>query len=187
MSSGAYQVAALSVYALKAYGPPTEKVDTANAIARAAAWFETAKPETTQDRAFHLLGLAWSNARRASIITAAKALASTQHADGGWSQLSTTGSDAYATGEALYALNVAGNIPVNDPIYKSGVDYLLRTQAPDGSWHVKSRYIWVQPYFESGFPYSYDQFISTAGTAWATMALSLTVGPRNVTLNSSED
>ena len=86
------------------------------------------------------------------------------------------GSDAYATGEALYALN-AGRIPISDPVYRKGIGYLLRTQAADGSWHVKSRSIWVQPYFESGFPYGHDQWISVAGTAWAVMALSLAAEP----------
>lgn len=95
------------------------------------------------------------------------------------------GSDAYATGEALYALNVGGNMPVSDPIYQKGLKYLLRMQAPDGSWHVKSRSIWVQPYFESGFPYGHDQWISAAGTAWATMALSLTAEPNGVTATPS--
>jgi hypothetical protein len=36
-----------------------------------------------------------------------------------------------------------------DPVYRQGVDYLLRTQAADGTWQVKSRPIWLQPYFES--------------------------------------
>ena len=62
------------------------------------------------------------------------------------------GSDAYATGQALYALNATGKMPATDPVYQKGVKYLLRTQAPDGSWHVKTRSIWLQPYFESGFP-----------------------------------
>jgi hypothetical protein len=44
---------------------------------------------------------------------------------------------------------------------------------------VKTRSIWVQPYFDSGFPYGEDQWISAAGTGWATMALSLTVEPQN--------
>ena len=57
------------------------------------------------------------------------------------------------------------------------MDYLLRTQASDGSWHVRSRAIWLQPYFDSGFPYGQDQFISTAGTAWATLALTLAAEP----------
>ena len=85
------------------------------------------------------------------------------------------GSDAYATGEALYALNTAGQMAPSHPVYAKGVKYLLNTQAADGSWHVKSRSIWVQPYFESGFPYGHDQWISAAGTSWAAMALSVTV------------
>jgi hypothetical protein len=180
MSTGAYQSTALAVYALKEYGPPAEKADTDKVIGRAAAWLEAARPASTQDRAFQLLGLVWSNANRESSTTAAKALAATQRPDGGWSQLSTMGSDAYATGEALYALNVSGRIPVSDPVYQKGVKYLLGTQAADGSWHVKSRSIWLQPYFESGFPYGVDQWISAAGTAWATMALSVTVEPNRI-------
>jgi len=30
-----------------------------------------------------------------------------------------------------------------------------------------------QPYFDSGFPHGFDQWISAAGTSWATIALSL--------------
>ena len=179
MSSGAHQTAALSIYSMKQYGPPAEKADTDRAIARAAAWLEKEKPRATQDRAFQLMGLVWANANTTSIATVAKALAAQQRSDGGWSQLPTMGSDAYATGEALYALALA-RMPVKDPAYQKGVKYLLRTQAPDGSWHVKSRSIWVQPYFESGFPYGHDQWISAAGTSWATMALSVTVEPQRI-------
>jgi hypothetical protein len=179
MNSGVYQTTAMAVYSLQTYGPPAEKADTEKAVARAAAWLEGAQPATTQDRAFHLLALAWSKAKPAAIAAAAKALAAAQRPDGGWSQLSSLGSDAYATGEALYALNTAGRMPVADPVYAAGVKYLLNTQAADGSWHVNSRSIWVQPYFESGFPYGYDQWISAAGTSWATIALSLTVDPRH--------
>ncbi len=73
----------------------------------------------------------------------------------------------------------------NNPVYQKGVDYLLRTQAADGTWHVKTRAIWLQPYFESGFPYGQDQFISTAGTAWASMALAA-AQPSPVAQNSQE-
>jgi hypothetical protein len=178
MNSGVYQTTALAVYTLKTYGPPAERADTKAALARAAAWLEAAKPGTTQDKAFHLMGLAWANAKPASIVAAAKALAATQRTDGGWSQLAFVGSDSYATGQALYALNTAGGLSTNDAVYSKGVKYLLGTQSKDGSWHVKSRSIWVQPYFESGFPYSHDQWISVAGTSWAAIALSLTAAPR---------
>ena len=42
--------------------------------------------------------------------------------------------DAYATGEALYALHVSGDVPTNDPVYQKGVQWLLRNQLADGSW-----------------------------------------------------
>jgi ankyrin repeat protein len=127
MNAGPYQAAALSIYALKAYGPPAEKADTDKVIARAAMWLESSKPTTTQDRAFQLLGLTWANASSASVSAAAKALLATQRADGGWSQLPTMGSDAYATGQAIYALNVSGKVPTTDAAYANGVKYLLRT------------------------------------------------------------
>jgi len=105
------------------------------------------------------------------VKSSARALAAMQRADGSWNQLPAMAPDAYATGEALYALHVAGKMDVSNPVYQKGVQYLLRTQAADGSWHVETRAIWLQPYFESGFPYGRDQFISAAGTAWAVMAL----------------
>ena len=178
MLHGAFQATALSAYSLKTYGPPAEAADTQAALARAASWLEASEAANTQDRAFRLLGLAWSNAKPAAVAAAAKALAATQRADGGWSQLATMGSDAYATGEALYALSVAGGLPPTDSAYTKGVKYLLTTQAPDGSWHVASRSIWLQPYFESGFPYATDQWISAAGTAWSVMALAVSVEPQ---------
>jgi len=185
MAAGEFQTAAMAMYSLRNYGPAAEKADTDKSIARAVAWLENSKPMTTQDRAFHLMALAWGNASQASVRGAVKLLAASQRADGGWNQMPSMGSDAYATGQALYALNAAGNMRADDPVYTKGVKYLLRTQASDGSWHVKSRSIWVQPYFEGGFPYGHDQWISAAGTAWASMALSLTVEPMRLTQNKS--
>ncbi len=185
MSAGAFQAAALAIYSLKHYTPAAGKADTEKVLARAAAWLEKAKPVTSQNRAFHLMGLAWADAAPASVERAATALAAAQRSDGGWNQLPGMGSDAYATGQALYALNAAGALPTTDPIYMKGIRYLLRTQASDGSWHVKTRSIWFQPYFESGFPYGPDQWISAAGTSWAVMALSLTVEPHRISRNTA--
>ncbi|MEO5960481.1 MAG: prenyltransferase/squalene oxidase repeat-containing protein [Opitutaceae bacterium] len=175
MGVGDFQTAALAIYSLKHYAPAGDEVGSAQTVERAVAWLKRAKPGTTQDRAFHLLGLAWGGA--IPDATTVRALAAMQRADGGWSQLEHTESDAYATGMVLYALNAGGRTSVTDPGFQKGVDYLLRTQADDGTWHVKTRAIWLQPYFESGFPYGRDQFISTAGTAWAAMALAVAQPP----------
>ena len=177
MNTGDFQATALSIFTLKAYTPASGKADSAARIARAAAWLTAARPESTQDRAFHLLGLAWAGASPKVIEDAARGLAALQRPDGGFGQHPTMPSDAYATGQALFALHTAGKMAVTAPGYKKGADFLLDSQAPDGSWLVRTRAIWLQPYFESGFPYAHDQWISAAGTAWASMALSLTVEP----------
>jgi hypothetical protein len=59
----------------------------------------------------------------------------------------------------------------NDEAFRKGANFLLGTQAADGSWHVTSRATKFQQYFESGFPYGHDRWISTTG--WAASALAL--------------
>jgi hypothetical protein len=59
--------------------------------------------------------------------------------------------------------------------YRKAAQYLLRTQLEDGTWYVRSRAIAFQPYFETGFPHGTDQFISSAATAWAVIALAYTL------------
>src|SRR4030095_9609804 len=94
--------------------------------------------------------------------------------DGGWPQLPRYDSDAYSTGEALYALREAG-VPASDPAWQKGLKFLVSTQARDGTWHVRTRMISpaeVSPeYFSTGFPYGKDEFLSYAGSCWAVMAL----------------
>lgn len=182
MNAGDFNAAAMAIYAIRQYTPAGNEATSEAAVQRAVAWLEQSTPQTTQDRAFHALALAWSNNAPESARKSARALLPLQRPDGGWSQLPGLASDAYATGQALFALYTAGKIPITDPAYRKGIDYLLRTQATDGTWHVKSRSIWLQPYFESGFPYGQDQFISTAGTAWAAMALATTVQPATSSL-----
>ncbi len=91
--------------------------------------------------------------------------------DGGWAQSASLTSDAYATGQALVALKEAGVVTASDAAYKRGAQFLMNSQFEDGSWYVRSRSIPFQPYFDAGFPYGADQFISDAATNWATMAL----------------
>jgi ankyrin repeat protein/mono/diheme cytochrome c family protein len=175
MSAGDYQVTALSIYALTRYAPAGERASSDQAVAKAVGWLERTRPDLTQDRAFRALGLAWAKEGSAAAKDAAATLLELQRADGGWGQMPGMPSDAYATGQALYALSLAGRMSIADAPFRKGIEYLRRTQAEDGSWHVRSRSIWLQPYFESGFPYGQDQFISSAGTAWAALALTTAV------------
>ncbi len=175
-----FNTTAFAIFALREYASQSQRADAQKRIERAASWLLEAEPKATQERAFHLLGLAWAKAKREALEKSTRGLIAQQRADGGWSQLSSMESDAYATGEALYALHEAGAVAVNDPTYQRGIAYLVNTQARDGSWHVKTRSLPIQPYFESGFPYDHDQWISAAGTSWAAMALTLALEPVRV-------
>ena len=161
---------AYMIRALRSYGRPDNDADTRQRIERAARWLLAAKASRTQEHAFRVLGLSWASANRRSIDAASRALQSLQRADGGFSQLPTMSSDAYATGLALFALHEAG-MPAGHRVYQAGLKYLLTTQAADGTWHVKSRSLEFQPYFESGYPYGHDQWISAAGAAYAVLAI----------------
>jgi ankyrin repeat protein len=161
---------AMAIRGLQAYGPPGQREETGRSLERAREFLRTASPTSTQDDAFKLLGLAWSRVPPAEISAQAKRLLALQRQDGGWAQLPTMASDAYATGQALYALQVSGMSPKSG-VYQKGVGYLLRTQLEDGTWFVRSRAFGFQTYFESGFPHGTNQFISVSATAWAAIAL----------------
>src|SRR5262249_43072839 len=151
------------------------------AIAKATAWLLAARPASTEERTFQLLGLSWGKANTKAIDKAARELGAEQRPDGGWAQLGTLSSDAYATGQGLVALHQAAGLAAVSPASRRGVEYLLRTQLGDGSWHVQTRAIPIMPYFESGFPHGPDQWISAFATSWAAMALAHTLEPVQLT------
>jgi hypothetical protein len=166
---------ALAVRVLQLYAPPGRAAEMRERAARGVAWLRRARPRYTEDRTMQLLAMTWAGAPRADL---AAALAAEQRADGGWAQLPSRPSDAYATGKALVALHLAGALSTTHPRYRRGVAYLLRTQARDGSWHVVTRRkLPGLPHFETGFPYGPDQFLSFAATAWSVMALAMAARP----------
>lgn len=168
-----FAAAARCIRALQAYSIPARKEEFAERIGRARAWLVQAKPVTTEDVAMRLSGLVHAAAPARDINNAAKALLALQRSDGGWGGNPYMNSDAYATGVALVALAESKVLRLTDRPYQRGVEYLLSSQFPDGSWHVRSRAIKFQPYFESGFPFGHDQWISTAATGWAVQAIAL--------------
>ncbi len=169
-SQSRFTATAVAARALKLYMPPQLQGETIERLARARQWFESNEPRNTEEITFRLLGLLWTGG---DPKLDAERLLSQQRSDGGWAQLPGRASDAYATGEVLMALGYA-QMSGTDAA-RRGRNYLLSTQKPDGSWHVVSRIPRAAnvspPYFESGFPYGHDQFISTSATAWATVAL----------------
>jgi ankyrin repeat protein len=173
LESSDIEVTAASMRALQVYAPHSHAAEYQRSIAAAAGWLAKALPRTTEDRAFQLLGLTWAGRDTITIRRYAHALLAEQRSDGGWAQLPSLASDAYATGQVLVALAESGSVAPGDRAYARGVKFLLNTQLEDGSWFVRTRAVPVQPFFESGFPHGRSQFISAAGTNWAAMALAL--------------
>ncbi|HUP02611.1 MAG TPA: ankyrin repeat domain-containing protein, partial [Bryobacteraceae bacterium] len=167
---------ALAMRALQLYAPKADRAAYDRAIQLAASWLATAQSTDNEDRSSRLMGLAWANLDQDATRKAMRELLSKQHADGGWSDLDTMESSVFATGKSLYALQIAG-LPHSDAAYERAVQFLLKTQLEDGSWYVKTRALALQPFFDSGFPHGYDQFISAAATNWATYALAQSMQP----------
>ena len=171
---------AVAVRAISLYYPPRLSAERDLRIAKAATWLSKTKVRSTEDATFRLLGLLWASAPSGD---ARQALLNLQRSDGGWSQTPQLASDAYSTGQAIYALSQAAGMKLTDPHIEAAVGWLLRTQKPDGSWLVESRQrspaTVSPPFFESEFPHGKNQYISAAATAWGAMGL-MSVVPKTV-------
>jgi ankyrin repeat protein len=176
IESGRVTPTAIAIKALRAYPIPGHKAEFDRQIRRASKWLADYNPRTGEEKAMRLLGLVWAGADARLVRAAATKLAAEQRVDGGWAQLDSLSSDAYATGQALYALHLAERLTPDS--LKKGVRFLLDTQLMDGSWHVRSRaYPLQMNYFDTGFPHGRDQWISAAATSWACIGLALAVAP----------
>jgi squalene cyclase len=142
-------------------------------IAKARAFLLKARPSTPEESIARLMGLAWAGAAPIELRDAADSVLSMQRPDGGWAQLTSRESDAFATGEALVALHRAGVLTPDDAAYQHGLRFLLNSQEADGSWHVKTRAYPFQPLIDTTYPHGRDQWVSAAGSSYALMALML--------------
>jgi squalene-hopene/tetraprenyl-beta-curcumene cyclase len=88
-----------------------------------------------------------------------------QNADGGWRQTPDMRSDAFATGQSLYALRAAG-IPADDAAIRAGAAFLINSQSADGSWPMTSR-----PLPSTGASGANLAPITYSGTAWGVIGL----------------
>jgi hypothetical protein len=144
--------------------PETQRL----ALKKALAWLADAKRSNDlQDKAFELLMAMRSGKSRTDMRVVIDELLGRQQTNGGWRQTATMESDAFATGQVLYALSLAG-LSAERPDIKRAIDFLVATQKQDGSWPMASRST------PDGSPGSAKDLapITCAASSWATLALS---------------
>jgi Squalene-hopene cyclase C-terminal domain len=159
--------ALLALLAWEPYVPADPKEAAAARASRdkAEAWLsKTKSSDTTQALALRLLLDARRRTAEKQLQPAIDRLLKLQNANGGWGQTRVLPSDAYATGQALYALSIA-DVKNDRPEIRRAVSFLAASQREDGSWPMASR---GHPGVE---PYAYTVPITYFGSAWATLGL----------------
>jgi ankyrin repeat protein len=174
-------MAALGLRAVQLYRHASQRAQAEAAVSRARDFLNSRTPRDTEERTYQLLGLRWADAPRSRLQSLARDLKATQRPDGGWNSVNGRESDAYSTAQALVALHDGGGVAIIDASYQRGIEFLLKSQAADGTWHVTSRLHppapLSPPYFDAGYPNGHDQFVSMQGASWAVMALSYALEP----------
>lgn len=134
------------------------------AAERARAWLAT-QPLSDDHQALVLDIWAATRSRGAAVDALMARLRKSQQPDGGWRQTNDLPSDAFATGQALFALSRA-NFDAGDETIRRAVAFLVRTQHADGTWPVQSQ---VDP--TTGRPARNLNPIAYAATAWAVLGI----------------
>ena len=168
---GKFMTTANALVAIKRTAAHIDDPKYAMAAERALAWIASHEPETTQDKIFKVIALMHHGTpeQKRSAWSVVETMAAEQQADGGWKEDATSkGSNAFATGQVLYAFKQAG-ISIHGDMFRRGVDFLLKNQINDpasldnGSWAAMN----TQSEKPSGF----------APTMWAVIALAGAYGP----------
>ena len=129
-------------------------------------WLQAASPDDElQPAALRLI--LWHRLGRppAEWEPLAQQLQKAQNDDGGWGQVKNAQSDAFATGQALYALAEAG-AKSDDVAVRKAQSFLAKSQGPDGAWAMTSRAIMGNGKVATKF-----EPITHAASAWAVMSL----------------
>jgi Squalene-hopene cyclase C-terminal domain len=178
-----FTVSYVAVRGLKQFGSAELRERADRRIGQVKEWALKTPAKSTEDRVFRLWLLSVAGASKPDLRQATRELLESQRTDGGWAQLADMESDAYATATALVALHQVGGVATTDAAYRRGLQWLLKAQQPDGSWHVATRSTPIQTYYESGYPHGEDQFISITAAGWATIALVQSL-PQKVSVDS---
>jgi len=163
-------IALLSLLAWEPYVPANAREAAPGAGRdKTLAWLSETRPtETTQAITLRLLLDVRRGTPEKQLQIGIDRLLARQNSDSGWRQTNEMPSDAYATGQALYALSFTG-VKSDREVIRRVVSFLVATQRDDGAWPMASR---GHPGEE---PYVYLVPITYFGSAWATLGLARSV------------
>jgi hypothetical protein len=148
---------------------PKEASPIREARRKAEAWLAAAPAgDDTQALDLRLLLELQQRKPKREIRAAAARILARQNPDGGWGQLRQLPSDAFATGQTLYALSLAG-VDRERPGIQRGISFLVATQREDGSWPMTSR---AHP---GAAPYTNPVPITHFGSCWGVLGLARSV------------
>jgi hypothetical protein len=157
----------LTLLAFAALGSPDPKEEAAirDGREKAAAWLGKCQPgDSTQAAVLRLFRDVRTGKPPKDVQAGIDGILSRQNKDGGWGQDRTLPSDAYATGQVLYFLSLAG-VKNDRPEIQRGVSFLVAGQKEDGSWPMTPR---AHP---GAKPAANPMPITYFGSAWATVGL----------------
>lgn len=97
-----------------------------------------------------------------------------QNADGGWGWIPGNPSDAFATGQTLYALHAMKTKVADRSAIGKAQQYLLSTQNKEGYWAVSPKAV-TDPKSNDARVKKLDPIYHYWGTAWATIGLARSV------------
>jgi len=163
--------AVLALASINGRGPEADK-----ALERALQFLRNLQPGETNESLVTAFLVERTFGQVDRVTALLKEILSRQNRDGGWGWRQGNDSDAFATGQALYALSKSG-LPLPNTAIPRARDYLIKSQAEDGSWLVsgtaisrstnEARLKKVAPIYRYW------------GTAWAVIGLSHTLEETN--------
>src|SRR5579871_3650698 len=156
-----------SMLALETYRPTDSSISSSvrACLEKANRWLKQIRPaDTTQTAALRLLVEVQAGKRGKGVASGIKDLLKRQNPDGGFGPTRDLPGDAYATGQALYALSLAG-VRNNRAEIERARAFLISSQRPDGSWLMVPRAHPGKTPFKNPAPIIYF------GSGWATLGL----------------
>lgn len=137
------------------------------AIQKGSAWLAGAAKENFQDVVLDVVLASRAGKSREEMQGLIDKVLAQQRPDGGWAQLAEMPSDAFATGQSLYALSLVG-YRAEQPEIARAIDFLVSTPGGgSGSWPMTSR---STPDGSPGSAKPVDG-ITCAAAAWGTLGL----------------